>query len=62
MTELPVTRGAGWSGTRGVWCRRAGLMLGGGSTAVEPGLHAQVCQGNRRNPEMRKVFGKERSE
>ena len=53
MTELPVTGGAGWSGSHGVdkflW-RRLGA-----------GLHAQVDQRNRRNPEIRKVFGKERS-
>ena len=63
MTELPVTRGAGWSGTHGVEAflrrRREGLRLGGESTAAESGLHAQVCQGHRRNPEIRKVFGKE---
>lgn len=63
MTELPVTRGAGWSGTRGVeaFLRRGreGLILGADSAAAGPGLHAQVLQGNRRNQEIRKVFGKE---
>ena len=60
MTEIPVTGGAGWSGSHGV-DTFLGRRLGVESAAAEPGLHAQVDQRNRRNPEIRKVFGKERS-